>query len=259
MPVHSKIIFFLFLIASRIAVAQGFGGFPGSGGLPSEMPGAAGLTQAPLERYNQLLTPQFKYEKLGENVRILNQIGNGDPTNFYASGQDEAVAYGLLNGNSFSEDMYNPDMGLANQGEYTLFRLVDRCRMEEGCGNIGADGKYFIFGFPTHATNVYPIGRGIIRDSEVYDGSSSVPSGDTVPTTHTHSGWQGRNSIDDGRGFIYGRYLINQASLGNPLEPDVLPPTRSARIRDTDRIASSTVETTDQGIPASSIPSLLGI
>ncbi|MBI2981807.1 MAG: hypothetical protein HYY44_05895, partial [Deltaproteobacteria bacterium] len=136
------------------------------------------------------------------NEPILNGgLGNGGANEYFCSGEDEAYVYRRHNGGSLESSSTNP-------GTYNTILQEDICRTEGGCGNIEPDNKCFLFSLPTHAINCHPLGRKKVWDAITYENSQDNSS--SSPRNAGHSGWQGRNYIDDRYGFLFGRYLIDQ-------------------------------------------------
>ncbi|MBI2068097.1 MAG: DUF11 domain-containing protein [Deltaproteobacteria bacterium] len=156
--------------------------------------------------YNRIQKPQFSLEEVSAGDLIYNGgVGTGSGNSYFCSGEDEANEYRRLHPDLEINSQWNPNSGFEDYGQYKILRLVDHCRTGSGCGDLIPDGKTFLVGIPLHATNCHPLGRQFVRDGTGWGSSTNLRQ-------RSDDAWQGRNYIDDGHFFTYGRYLINQLS-----------------------------------------------
>lgn len=190
----------ILIVVPTVAVAQG----------PADTSDKGGE-----EIWNHLPSQVIRHQSAGLPNELVQNGGVGDGANlsYFCSGQDEADAYLGHHGSYPSSGTWSRIQSEeSNKGEYNFIIIEDRCRTEGGCGDIQPDGKCVAIGIPTHAMDSHSLGQRRAFDTLFYEQNPGGVSewGQQPPRDPDHEAWQGRNSIDDQFGFLYGRYLINE-------------------------------------------------
>jgi hypothetical protein len=134
---------------------------------------------------------------------------------YFCSGSDEVNAYRLTRGVSQrSEYLQANDNTKKNMGTYHLLRIVDRCKTEGCGGGIEINNQCFAVALPKYATNCHPLYGRKAWDKEIYTNYSGPNHFSTLDGSD-HVGWQGRNYVDDGKGYLAGRMIVKKVSCND--------------------------------------------